>query len=325
MRAWEPPASSRCSRHRWLRSTFICRFARISVRIAISRNGPTASARRTVSCARCEAEIDAAPALAGDRRCSSAAARRIRFRRMRSLRLSSFCASVSRCPRMPRCRSKPIRTRTCARVSTSCARGRQPPLDRRAIVRAGRTARRSDGGIRRTTSRSSCARARDSRIRQRLARFDVRRPRCRRSASWERSLEAALALGVEHISTYGLTIEEGDAVRAWQARQPEAFAGDDREAEQYALAIERLTAAGFEHYEISAILRGPGFAASTTQNYWHNGDYLGLRRRRGVVSRRRPVDPYRATATSTSAPRWPASRSLGVPRIWPGRAQPAKR
>jgi oxygen-independent coproporphyrinogen-3 oxidase len=95
------------------------------------------------------------------------------------------------------------------------------------------------------------------------------------TASWERSLNAAIGLGVEHISTYGLTIEEGTPYAGWQAREPAAFADEDREAEMYALAIEKLTAAGFEHYEISNFAK-PSFRCEHNANYWRNGAYLGV-------------------------------------------------
>jgi oxygen-independent coproporphyrinogen-3 oxidase len=64
--------------------------------------------------------------------------------------------------------------------------------------------------------------------------------------SWERSLGAALALECEHLSAYGLTIEEGTPFAQWQRREPQAFLDSDAEAELYALAIERLAAAGYE-------------------------------------------------------------------------------
>ncbi len=69
--------------------------------------------------------------------------------------------------------------------------------------------------------------------------------------SWAASLDAALALEVDHLSCYGLTVEEGTPYATWFARDPAAFADDSLEARLYALAIERLRAAGFEHYEIS--------------------------------------------------------------------------
>jgi oxygen-independent coproporphyrinogen-3 oxidase len=94
-------------------------------------------------------------------------------------------------------------------------------------------------------------------------------------ASWGHSLDIAIALDVDHISTYGLTVEEGTPYERWQARDPGAFMGDEREADLYALAIERLTSAGYGHYEVSNFAR-PGFECAHNQNYWRNGEYLGL-------------------------------------------------
>ncbi|GAC1348806.1 MAG: radical SAM family heme chaperone HemW [Vulcanimicrobiaceae bacterium] len=93
--------------------------------------------------------------------------------------------------------------------------------------------------------------------------------------SWERSLEAALALAPDHVSTYGLTIEDGTPFADWYARRPEDFAPNDLEGELYARAIDTLTAAGFEHYEISNFAR-PGRRCDHNANYWANGEYLGL-------------------------------------------------
>ncbi len=94
-------------------------------------------------------------------------------------------------------------------------------------------------------------------------------------ASWKRSVNSALALEPQHISTYGLTIEPSTPYEEWQKRQPEAFAGNDLEAEQYRYAIDRLVQAGFQHYEVSNFAR-PGFRCRHNQNYWLNGEYLGL-------------------------------------------------
>jgi oxygen-independent coproporphyrinogen III oxidase len=94
-------------------------------------------------------------------------------------------------------------------------------------------------------------------------------------ASWRRTLQAAIALDVDHCSTYGLTIEEGTPYAAWQARDPDAFFDDAREAELYELAIEALQGAGYEQYEISNFAR-PGHRCAHNLNYWANGEYLGL-------------------------------------------------
>lgn len=93
--------------------------------------------------------------------------------------------------------------------------------------------------------------------------------------SWRRTLEAALALEPEHVSTYGLTVEDGTPFAAWHERSPGDFLPNDAEAELYATAIDTLCAAGFEHYEISNFAR-PGKRCAHNANYWANGEYLGL-------------------------------------------------
>lgn len=78
---------------------------------------------------------------------------------------------------------------------------------------------------------------------------------------WERSLDAALALGSEHISAYALIIEDGTKL-ARQIRRGEVPApDDDLQADMYELADARLADAGFEWYEVSNWARpstGPG-------------------------------------------------------------------
>lgn len=94
-------------------------------------------------------------------------------------------------------------------------------------------------------------------------------------ASWQRSLARAIELEVDHISTYGLTVEEGTPYAAWRSREPSAFFDDEREAELYAAAIDRLRASGFEQYEVSNFAR-PGHRCAHNLNYWANGEYVGL-------------------------------------------------
>jgi oxygen-independent coproporphyrinogen-3 oxidase len=93
--------------------------------------------------------------------------------------------------------------------------------------------------------------------------------------SWEQSLRSAIELGIDHISTYGLTIEEGTPYERWYAREPSAFFDDTHEAEFYERAIAMLEEAGFEHYEISNFAK-PGHRSAHNANYWRNGEYEGL-------------------------------------------------
>ena len=93
--------------------------------------------------------------------------------------------------------------------------------------------------------------------------------------SWRRSLQNAIDLGVDHVSTYGLTIEPGTPYEKWHERQPGEFFDDAHEADLYEIAIGMLEAAGYEQYEISNFAR-PGHRSAHNANYWANGEYVGL-------------------------------------------------
>lgn len=95
------------------------------------------------------------------------------------------------------------------------------------------------------------------------------------AASWRTSLQQAIDLGVQHVSAYGLTVEEGTPYERWHAREPQAFPDDAAQADWYESAMDLLDAAGFEQYEISNFCR-PGYRSRHNANYWANGDYIGL-------------------------------------------------
>lgn len=90
-----------------------------------------------------------------------------------------------------------------------------------------------------------------------------------------RSIAAAIASGVDHVSVYELTIEERTAfgARARAGRLP--VHGEDTLADLYLATHAELTAAGFEHYEVSSYAR-PGRRAVHNRRYWTGADYLGL-------------------------------------------------
>lgn len=93
--------------------------------------------------------------------------------------------------------------------------------------------------------------------------------------TWSGTLDRALALGPDHISLYSLTIEHGtplyDAVRRGVQAPPD----DDKAADFYLLACDRLARAGYEQYEISNWSR-PGFECRHNLVYWHHEPYLGF-------------------------------------------------
>jgi oxygen-independent coproporphyrinogen-3 oxidase len=90
---------------------------------------------------------------------------------------------------------------------------------------------------------------------------------------WEHDLEMALELAPDHISTYGLTFEQGTSF--WTRRQRGQLGQLDEELERqlYAVAIDRLTAAGFAHYEVSNFAR-PGRRCRHNEVYWTGGEYF---------------------------------------------------
>jgi oxygen-independent coproporphyrinogen III oxidase len=92
---------------------------------------------------------------------------------------------------------------------------------------------------------------------------------------WQDDLARALAFAPLHLATYGLTYEKGTPL--WKQRQRGEVAALDEETEYqfYVAAMETLTAAGFEHYEISNFAR-PGHACRHNQVYWANHAYLGF-------------------------------------------------
>ena len=92
---------------------------------------------------------------------------------------------------------------------------------------------------------------------------------------WRRSLDDVIALGVEHVSCYGLMIEPNTPFGRATARGERRVADDEVLAARYELACEALDAAGYEHYETSNWAR-PGHACRHNIATWRQGDYLGL-------------------------------------------------
>lgn len=93
--------------------------------------------------------------------------------------------------------------------------------------------------------------------------------------SWAETLRAAVSLCPEHISCYSLILEEGTAIERALASGKLAAVSEEADAEMYACAIEFLTGAGFEHYEVSNFAT-PGYEARHNIGYWVNGSYLGI-------------------------------------------------
>ncbi len=116
-------------------------------------------------------------------------------------------------------------------------------------------------------------------------------------ADWQADIDHALSLGVEHISAYCLTVEEGtplyalmqkatpsdspclggehDAAKTSPKQGRKEESAEELERQMYYTLVDRLAAAGYEHYEISNFCQS-GFRSRHNSSYWNDTPYIGL-------------------------------------------------
>lgn len=92
---------------------------------------------------------------------------------------------------------------------------------------------------------------------------------------WRAMLGQVVALGVEHLSLYALTLEEDTAMGRAVARGEMPAPDPDAAAQEYEAACRALDGAGYRQYEISNWAR-PGFESRHNLAYWTGEPYLGL-------------------------------------------------
>ena len=90
---------------------------------------------------------------------------------------------------------------------------------------------------------------------------------------WRETLDNILDLNPEHISCYGLKVEEGTPL--YDVREFSNLPDDDLQADMYLAAVEKLCSAGFRQYEISNFAR-KGLYSRHNMKYWTGGEYLGF-------------------------------------------------
>ena len=90
---------------------------------------------------------------------------------------------------------------------------------------------------------------------------------------WERTLTNVLKLQPEHISCYGLKVEEGTPLYEYQEYCN--LADDDTQADMYLSAVEILRQHGYRQYEISNFCR-KGNVSRHNLKYWNGEPYLGF-------------------------------------------------
>jgi putative oxygen-independent coproporphyrinogen III oxidase len=89
-----------------------------------------------------------------------------------------------------------------------------------------------------------------------------------------RSVDAAVAAGIDHVSAYALVVEDGTALARRVRRGEIGAVDDDVLAHRYELLDARLSAAGFDWYEVSNWSR-PGGQCRHNIGYWDGGQWWG--------------------------------------------------
>lgn len=93
--------------------------------------------------------------------------------------------------------------------------------------------------------------------------------------NWHSDIDQALSLDVEHLSAYSLMYEEGTPLYRQLEQGKICETDEELSLQMFSDLIDRLKAAGYEHYEISNFAK-PGFRSRHNSNYWNQTPYLGL-------------------------------------------------
>ena len=94
-------------------------------------------------------------------------------------------------------------------------------------------------------------------------------------SSWEFSLSRFISLGVNHVSVYPLTIEDGTALAKQTQDKDTPWNAYDVQADRMQAASKVLQAAGFERYEVASYARAQK-SCKHNKMYWTGESYLGL-------------------------------------------------
>lgn len=92
---------------------------------------------------------------------------------------------------------------------------------------------------------------------------------------WKKTIKEIIKLDVEHISTYGLIIEEGTPYYNAFHQKKWDLPSDEEERNMYWYANEELCNNGYEHYEISNYSK-KGYSCKHNLVYWTLGQYIGM-------------------------------------------------
>lgn len=91
--------------------------------------------------------------------------------------------------------------------------------------------------------------------------------------AWKNTVTNIISMRPDHISCYGLRVEENTPMWGYQANLN--LPNDDAQADMYLAACELLQEYGYQHYEISNWCK-KGRASRHNLKYWSGGEYVGF-------------------------------------------------
>lgn len=92
---------------------------------------------------------------------------------------------------------------------------------------------------------------------------------------WIQNIDTVLSFNIPHISCYALTVEPKTALEKLIEKNKLANVDAEKQVEHFEILIDKLSEAGFEHYEISNFAK-PGFRSKHNSSYWQGKHYIGL-------------------------------------------------
>jgi oxygen-independent coproporphyrinogen-3 oxidase len=93
--------------------------------------------------------------------------------------------------------------------------------------------------------------------------------------NWRHNVETALALEVNHLSCYALTVEENTALDHFIRKGKVPAVEEEKQGRHFEMLMDWMQTAGFEHYEVSNFAK-PGHRSRHNGNYWAGVPYYGF-------------------------------------------------
>jgi len=94
--------------------------------------------------------------------------------------------------------------------------------------------------------------------------------------TWEKTLQAAIDLSIDHLSLYSLTVEEGTLLQKQILRKEVAAPDEDLAGAMYEFAMDMLPGSGFDQYEISNWAKNLSARSKHNMQYWKCLPYYGF-------------------------------------------------